>query len=119
MFAGAETGNVAFSGKGGDHGPLTAIITQLAQGFFESIGNSLLRSVRGRGLVPSEPATSRGPGLRFGLQLRLLHRPARLQDRPRQLGSVIGSISGSAAEGDEDRMKATFAGPPRRLDAPT
>ncbi len=68
-----------------DH--VTAIITQLAQGLFESIGSSLLRSVRGKGLglVPSEPASRRGPGLRFGFQLRLLHRPARVQDRPRQL----------------------------------
>ena len=66
-----------------DH--VTAIITQLAQGLFESIGNTLLRSVRGRGLVKSEPEVGRGPGLRFGFQLRLLHRPARLQDRPRQL----------------------------------
>jgi hypothetical protein len=66
-----------------DH--VTAIITQLAQGLFESIGSSLLRSVRGRGLVKSEPASRRGPGLSFGFQLRLLHRPARLQDRPRQL----------------------------------
>jgi hypothetical protein len=66
-----------------DH--VTAIITQLAQGLFESIGSSLLRSVRGKGLAPSEPATRRGPGLRFGFQLRLLHQPARVQDRPRQL----------------------------------
>jgi hypothetical protein len=66
-----------------DH--VTAILTQLAQGFFESLGAHLLRSVRGHGLVKSEPEGRRGPGLRFGLQLRLLHRPARLQDRPRQL----------------------------------
>lgn len=66
-----------------DH--VTAIITQLAQGFFENIGSSVLRAVRARGLVRSEPTSPRGPGLRFGLQLRLLHRPARLQDRPRQL----------------------------------
>jgi hypothetical protein len=66
-----------------DH--VTAIITQLAQGLFESIGSSLLRSVRSRGLVRTEPASRRGPGLRFGLQLRLLHRPARLQDQPKQL----------------------------------
>jgi hypothetical protein len=66
-----------------DH--VTAIITQLAQGLFESIGSRLLRSVRARGLVRSEPASSRGPGLRFGFQLRLLHRPARLDDRPKQL----------------------------------
>jgi hypothetical protein len=66
-----------------DH--VTAIITQLAQGLFESIGSSLLRSVRGKGLVPSEPALRRGPGLSFGFQLRLLHQPTRHQDRPRQL----------------------------------
>lgn len=66
-----------------DH--VTSIITQLAQGLFESIGQSLLRSVSSRGIVPIEPASSRGPGLRFGLQLRLLHRPARLQGRPEQL----------------------------------
>lgn len=69
-----------------DH--VTAIITQLAQGLFESIGGSLLRTMRGKGLEPSEPsepATRRGPGLRFGFQLRLLHQPARIQDRPRQL----------------------------------
>jgi hypothetical protein len=68
-----------------DH--VTAIITQLAQGLFESIGSSLLRSVRGKGLglVPTEPATRRGPGLQLGFQLRLLHQPARLHDRPRQL----------------------------------
>ena len=66
-----------------DH--VTAIITQLAQGLFESISTGLLRSVRGRGLVKSEVESNRGPGLRVGFQLRLLHRPARLQDRPRQL----------------------------------
>lgn len=66
-----------------DH--VTAIITQLAQGIFESLGATLLRSARGHGLVKSEPEARRGPGLRFGFQLRLLHRPARLQDRPRQL----------------------------------
>ena len=66
-----------------DH--VTAIITQLAQGFFESLGATLLRSVRGHGFAKSEPEGRRGPGLRFGFQLRLLHRPARLQDRPRQL----------------------------------
>lgn len=66
-----------------DH--VTAIISQLAQGFFESVGTALLRTVRGHGLVKSEPEGGRGPGLRFGFQLRLLHRPARLQDRPRQL----------------------------------
>ncbi len=53
-----------------DH--VTAIITQLAQGLFESIGSSLLRTVRGK-------------GLRIGFQLRLLHQPTRHQDRPRQL----------------------------------
>jgi hypothetical protein len=66
-----------------DH--VTAIITQLAQGLFESLGSSLLRAVRDRGLEKTEPASRRGPGLSFGFQLRLLHRPARLQDRPRQL----------------------------------
>ena len=66
-----------------DH--VTAIITQLAQGLFESIGSSLLRAVRDRGLVKSEPESSRGPGLSFGFQLRLLHRSVRLHDRPRQL----------------------------------
>ena len=66
-----------------DH--VTAIITQLAQGLFESLGNGLLRSLRGKGLVKSEPASRRGPGLNFGFQLRLLHRPTQLQDRPRQL----------------------------------
>jgi hypothetical protein len=66
-----------------DH--VTAIITQLAQGLFESIGSSVLRSVRGKGLAPSEPRRRRGPELRFGLQLRLLHRPARQQDQPKQL----------------------------------
>jgi hypothetical protein len=70
-----------------DH--VTAIITQLAQGLFESIGSSLLRTVRGKGLglglAPSEPATRRGPGLKLGFQLRLLHQSARVQDRPRQL----------------------------------
>ena len=66
-----------------DH--VTAIITQLAQGLFESIGSSVLRSVRSRGLIRSEPQRRRGPELRFGLQLRLLHRPARHQDQPRQL----------------------------------
>lgn len=66
-----------------DH--VTSIITHLAQGLFESLGSSLLRSVRSRGHVPAEPATRRRPELRFGLQLRLLHRPARLQDQPKQL----------------------------------
>ena len=66
-----------------DH--VTAIITQLAQGLFESLGSSLLRSLRGKGLVKSEPASRRGPGVNFGFQLRLLHRPTLPQDRPRQL----------------------------------
>lgn len=66
-----------------DH--VTSIIAQLAQGLFENIGSSLLRSVRSRGPVRAEPASRRRPELRFGLQLRLLHRPARLQDQPKQL----------------------------------
>lgn len=72
-----------------------SIITQLAQGLFESLGSSLLRSVRSRGLARIEPGSRRGPGLRFGLQLRLLHRPARLQDQPTQL-AVYRIVLGGA-----------------------
>ena len=66
-----------------DH--VTSIIAQLAQGLFESIGSSLLRSARARGLARVAPASSRRPALRFGLQLRLLHRPARLKGQAKQL----------------------------------
>jgi hypothetical protein len=66
-----------------DH--VTAILTQLAQGLFESIGSSVLRSMRGKSPAPSDPPRRRGPELRFGLQLRLLHRPARGEDQPKQL----------------------------------
>ncbi len=77
-----------------DH--VTSIITQLAQGLFESLGSSLLRSVRSRGLDRIEPASRRGPGLRFGLQLRLLHRPASLQDQPTQLAVYRIDLGGAA-----------------------
>ncbi len=76
-----------------DH--VSSIITQLAQGLFESLGSSLLRSVRSRGLTRIEPASRRGPGLRFGLQLRLLHRPARLQDQPTQLAVYRIDLGGA------------------------
>lgn len=85
MFASITTGTIPSLARGRRMDHVTSIITQLAQGLFESIGQSLLRSVRTRGLVPAEPASSRRPGLRFGLQLRLLHRPSRLQGRPEQL----------------------------------